>query len=190
MKNKFVLAMLIVFISGFASACGFRILNQKKTAINIYGKHKKYNNISQIFIRPFKNLTYKSGIGVYFSNNLAYYLNTSTDMFTANKGDARYYLTGKIVQVQNSVMSYTGVAAAVDYMITATVTISLYKTTGKIVFRNVNISSSAFYYNYVNPLVAYKQEKMALETVSKRVARKIAIFIESRGLIKNNNINK
>ena len=190
MKHKFALVIIIVFVSIYTSACGFRILNQKKDSVNISGKYKKYNNISQIFIKPFKNFTYKSGVGVYFSNNLAYSLNTSTDMFTANKGDARYYLTGKIISVQNSVMSYTGVAAAVDYMITATVSISMYKTSGRIIFDNVNISSSAFYYNYINPLVAHKQEKMALKKVSKRIAEKIAIFIESKRLIKNNNITK
>ncbi len=183
MKNKITLIIAIVIASGFMSACGFRILNQDKTVVNIHGKHKKYNSISQIFIKPFRNLTYKSGLGAYFSNNLAYYLNTSTDMFTANRGDARYYLTGKITQVRNNVIAYTGVAAAVDYMITATVQISLYKTTGKIIFRNVNIAASAFYYNHINPLIAHKQEKTALETVSKRIAEKIAIFIESKRLI-------
>lgn len=190
MKNKFALVVIIAFASLFTSACGFSMLSQKNGSVNIYGKYKKYNNISQIFIKPFKNLTYKSGVGVYFSNNLAYYLNTSTDMFTANQGDARYYLTGKIVSIQNIVMSYTGVAAAVEYMITATVSVSMYKTSGKIIFQNVNISSSAFYYNYINPLIAHKQEKAALKTVSKRVARKIAIFIESKRLIRNNNIKK
>lgn len=183
MKNKIILIIAVVLASGLMSACGFRILNQDRATVNIYGKHKNYNGISQIFIKPFKNLTYKSGLGAYFSNNLAYYLNTSTDMFTANRGDARYYLTGTIIHVQNNVISYTGVAAAVDYMITATVRISLYKTTGKIIFRNVNISASAFYYNYINPLIARRQEKMALETISKRTAEKIAIFIESKRLI-------
>ncbi|MCL4542718.1 MAG: LPS assembly lipoprotein LptE [Deltaproteobacteria bacterium] len=186
MKNKFALIIVIFFIPVFISACGFRILNQQKTSININGKYKKYNNISQIFIKPFKNFTYKSGIGVYFSNNLAYYLNTSTDMFTTNKGNARYYLAGKIVSIKNNVMSYTGVAAAVDYMITVVVAISMYKTSGRMIFSNVNISSSAFYYNYINPLIAHKQEKMALKTASKRIARKIAIFIESKRLARDN----
>lgn len=183
MKNKFALFIIIVFVPVLASSCGFRMLGKNKNAINIHGKHKKYNNISQIYIEPFKNLTYKSGLGVYFSNNIVNYLNTSTDMFTANKKGARFYLKGKILQIQNNVMSYTGVAAAVDYMITATVTVSLYKSTGKIIFRNIHFSSNAFYYNYINPLIAHKQEKKALETVSRRVARKIAIFIESKKLI-------
>lgn len=182
MKNKIGLLVCIILVAGLISSCGFRILHGKDDSGIAYGKFKKFNNISQIYIKPFKNLTYKSGIGVYFSNNLANYLNFRTDMFTANKSGAMYYLTGKIISIQNNVMSYTGVAAAVDYMITVTVTVSMYKTDGKIIFRNVNFASEATYYNYINPLVAHKQEKTAIETVSKRIARKIVIYIESKRL--------
>jgi outer membrane lipopolysaccharide assembly protein LptE/RlpB len=182
MKNKLVLLLFILFAAASASACGFRILNGGAGSAAFTGKHEKFNNISQIYIKPFKNLTYKSGAGVYFSDNIANYLNVQTDMFTANKSNALYYLTGKITSIQNSVMSYTGVAAAVDYMITVTVTVSMYKTDGKIIFRNTGFSSYATYYNYINPLVAHKQEKMAIETASKRIARKIVIYIESKKL--------
>ncbi len=184
MKNKLILFLFILFTAGLSTACGFRILTGKDGSVVAAGKYKykKFNNISQIYIKPFKNLTYKSGTGVYFSNNISNYLNVQTDMFTANKGNALYYLTGKITSIQNSVMSYTGVAAAVDYMITVNVTVSMYKTNGKIIFSNVGFSSSATYYNYINPLVAHKQEKMAIETVSKRIARKIVIYIESKKL--------
>jgi hypothetical protein len=58
----------------------------------------------------------------------------------------------------------------------------MYKADGKIIFRDVNFSSDATYYNYINPLVAHKQEKIAVETVSKRIARKIVIYIESKRL--------
>ncbi|MHB8231388.1 MAG: LPS assembly lipoprotein LptE [bacterium] len=182
MKNKLMLIVFIILAAGGASSCGFRILNGKDGSAAASVKYKKFNNISQIYIKPFKNLTYKSGAGVYFSNNVANYLNVQTDMFTANKSNAMYYLTGKIILMRNNVMSYTGVAAAVDYMITVTVTVSMYKTDGKIIFRNINFSSDATYYNYINPLVAHKQEKMAIETVSKRIARKIVIYIESKKL--------
>ena len=176
MKNKLILFVFILFATGLSTACGFRILTGKE------GSVKKYNDISQIYIKPFKNLTYKSGAGVYFSNNIANYLNVQSDMFTSNKNDALYYLTGKITSIQNSVMSYTGVAAAVDYMLTVKVTVSMYGTNGKIIFRNVAFSSGATYYNYVNPLTAHKQEKMAIETASKRIARKIVIYIETKKL--------
>ena len=79
-------------------------------------------------------------------------------------------------------MSYTGVAAAVDYYITVNVTVSMYNTGGKIIFRNVNFSSSTTYYNYINPLVAHKQEKEAIIRASRRIARKIVIYIESKKL--------
>ena len=185
MKNKLILLIFILFAAVTVSSCGFRILNGKEgrvIAASEKYKNKKYNNISQIYIKPFKNLTYKSGAGVYFSNNIANYLNVQTDMFTSNKNNALYYLTGKITSISNSVMSYTGVAAAVNYMITVNVTVSMYKTNGKIIFENIGFSSGATYYNYINPLVAHKQEKMAIETASKRIARKIVIYIESKKL--------
>ncbi|MHB1660625.1 MAG: LPS assembly lipoprotein LptE [bacterium] len=182
MKKKFALLIFIILAACLTSSCGFRILNGKDGSDITYGKYKKFNNISRIYIKPFKNLTYKSGAGVYFSNNVANYLNVQTDMFTANKNNALYYLTGKIISIQNSVMSYTGVAAAVDYMITVSVSVSMYKADGKIIFKNVNFSSDATYYNYINPLIAHKQEKTAVETVSKRIARKIIIYMESKRL--------
>jgi len=174
MKNKLILFIFILIAAGFSTSCGFRILSGQESSV------KKYNNISQIYIKPFKNLTYKSGAGVYFSNNIANYLNVQSDMFTSDKNNALYYLTGKITSIQNSVMSYTGVAAAVDYMITVNVTVSMYGVDGKIIFRNAGFSSGATYYNYINPLIAHKQEKMAIETASKRIARKIVIYIETK----------
>ena len=182
MKNKFILFIFILFTAGLLSSCGFRILNGKENSASSRYNNISYSNISHVYILPFKNLTYKSGVGSYFSNNISNYLNSQTDMFTANKNNALYFLTGKITSIQNSVMSYTGVAAAVDYMITASVKVSMYKTDGKIIFDNVVFSSDATYYNYINPLVAHKQEKIAIETVSKRIARKIIIYIESKKL--------
>ncbi len=182
MKIKFTLAVFILLSAVVATSCGFRVLKGSGApALNSSG-YKKYNNISEIYIKPFKNLTYKSGAGVYFSNNIVNYLNVYTDMFTANKSNALYYLTGKITSIQNNVTSYTGVAAAVDYMITVTVAVNLYKANGSIVFRHVSFSSSASYYNYINPLIAHKQEKTAIETASKRIARKISLYIESKRL--------
>jgi outer membrane lipopolysaccharide assembly protein LptE/RlpB len=184
-NGKLILAIIILLSTGLSSACGFRILNGKESlaaAADVQYKNKKYSNISQIYLKPFKNLTYKSGEGVYFSDSISNYLNEQTYMFTSNKSNALYYLTGKITAIQNSVMSYTGVAAAVDYMITVNVTVSLYKADGKIIFRNAVFSSNADYFNYINPLVAHKQEKRAIETASKRIARKIIIYMESKKL--------
>ena len=184
-KNKFFIAVLIILVSGLTTACGFKILRGNESGVINSGAeavNKSYNNISGIYVKPFKNLTYKSGIGVYFSINISNNLNVLTDMFTSDKNAANYYLTGKITSVQNSVMSYTGVAAAVDYMITVNVNVSMYKTDGKIIFRNMGFYSRATYFNYVNPLVARKQEKIAIERVSKRIAQKIVIYIETRKL--------
>ncbi len=183
MKNKFLLVFFIIAVSGLTSACGFRMLNGNRNSVVASGKYRRFYNISRIYVKPFKNLTYKSGIGVYFSNNIAYFLNTETVMFTANKSNALYYLTGNITSIRNSVISYTGVAAAVNYMITVTVTASMYKTDGKIIFNDIRFSSSTTYYNYINPLIAHEQEKRAILTVSKRIARKIMIYIESKRLV-------
>ncbi len=182
MKNKFLLVFFIIAVSGLTSACGFRMLNGNRN-LAVSGKHGRFDNISQIYVKPFKNLTYKSGMGVYFSNNIAYLLNTGTVMFTANKSNALYYLTGNITSIRNSVISYTGVAAAVNYVITVTVTASMYKTDGEIIFNNIRFSSNTTYYNYINPLIAHEQEKRAIVTVSKRIARKIIIYIESKRLV-------
>ena len=188
-KKTLLLLVIIIFASSFTTACGFRVLKGSESSVSAgiqgSGKNKnskKYNNISEIYVKPFKNLTYKSGTGVYFSQNIAKFLNEQTYMFTSNESDAFYYLSGKITSVQNNVMSYTGVAAAVDYDITVSVKVSMYSIGGKIIFRNVNFSSSATYYNYINPLIAHKQEKEAIIRVSKRIARKIVIYIESKKL--------
>ncbi len=186
-KNKLILlSLIILFSAGLTTACGFRVLNGRESSVAgsaAYGKKlKKYNDISEIYVKPFKNFTYKSGIGIYFSNNIANFLDTQTYMFTSNKNNALYYLSGKITSIQNNVMSYTGVAAAVDYDITVNVIVSMYNTDGKIIFRSVGFSSSATYYNYINPLVAHKQEKEAIIRTSKRIARKILIYIESKKL--------
>lgn len=186
----FILGILIFISAGLSTSCGFSVLNQNnasKRTISATGSNEGgiYNGISGVFVKPFKDVTYKSGYGAYFSGSIADYLNTYEAMFTANKGDASYFLTGRIVSIQNSVMSYTGVAAAVDYMITVGVKVSLYETGGKIIFRNVNFSSNATYYNYINPLTAHKQEKAAVKKVSQRIARKIAIYIESMRIVKS-----
>ncbi len=179
--KAFIILFFIVLAGAFTlSACGYTILRHARSNLALYGKYGKINGI---FIKPFKNLTYKSGIGAYFSNSLAYYLNTTSGMFTSNQDSARYFLNGKITSITNSVISYTGVAAAVQYSISATVMVSLYKTSGKVVFRNVPLTSNASYFNYVNPFVAHKQEKMALKIVSKRIAKNIIIFIETKVLL-------
>lgn len=181
---KLFLIFIILLVMPALSSCGFRILNKKNQGFYPEVSAKKINNtISGIYIKPFKNLTYKSGIGAYFSVSLANYLNTSTYMFTSNKDNAAYYLTGRITSIQNSVISYTGIAAAVNYNIMATVMVSLYGTDGKIIFRNIKFSSTSSYFNYINPLTAHEQEKKAIKTVSKRIARKIAIYIESKSLM-------
>ncbi len=189
MKKILILIVIIILAAGFSTGCGFRLLNGNESTINAGmpangGKKKSqiYKNISGIYVKPFKNFTYKSGIGDYFSNKIAKFLNTQTYMFTSNENNAFYYLSGKITSIQNNVMSYTGVAAAVDYDISVSVTVSMYNTGGKIIFRNVNFSSSATYYNYINPLIAHKQEKEAIIRVSRRIARKIVIYIESKKL--------
>lgn len=188
-KKSLLLSIIIILAAGFSTGCGFKVLNGSEGSVtsglpvsSISQKSKNYNNISEIYVKPFKNQTYKSGLGVYFSNNIAKFLNMQTYMFTSNESGAFYYLSGKITSIQNNVMSYTGVAAAVDYDITVSVTVSMYNTGGKIIFRNVNFSSSATYYNYINPLIAHKQEKGAIIRVSRRIARKIVIYIESKKL--------
>ncbi len=187
-KKALLLSIIIILAAGFSAGCGFKVLNGSESSVkeslpaNGGKKSKRYNDISGIYVKPFKDLTYKSGVGVYFSNNIAKFLNMQTYMFTSNENNAFYYLSGKITSVQNNVMSYTGVAAAVDYDITVNVTVSMYNTGGKIIFRNVNFSSSATYYNYINPLVAHKQEKEAIIRASRRIARKIVIYIESKKL--------
>jgi outer membrane lipopolysaccharide assembly protein LptE/RlpB len=187
-KKALLLSVIIILAAGFSSGCGFRVLNGSESSLkaglpaSVGKKSKRYNDISGIYVKPFKNLTYKSGVGVYFSNNIAKFLNMQTYMFTSNENGAFYYLSGKITSMQNNVMSYTGVAAAVDYDIAVNVSVSMYNTDGKIIFRNVNFSSSATYYNYINPLVAHKQEKEAIIRASRRIARKIVIYIESKKL--------
>ena len=187
-KKALLLSVIIILAAGFSSGCGFRVLNGSESSVKAGlpasggKKSKRYNDISGIYVKPFKNLTYRSGVGVYFSNNIAKFLNMQTYMFTSNEDGAFYYLSGKITSIQNNVMSYTGVAAAVDYYITVNVTVSMYNTGGKIIFRNVNFSSSTTYYNYINPLVAHKQEKEAIIRASRRIARKIVIYIESKKL--------
>ena len=189
--KRLLILIFILIPPLLLSACGYSLLKQTKGVNSITGGSNNnisssvngnYSNIRNIYIKPFKNLTYKSGIGVYFSNNIAYYLNSSTNMFSSNKNNARYYLTGKIISINNSVISYTGVAAAVQYSISATVSINLYKTSGKILFHNITLISSATYFNYVNPLIGHKQEKTAIEIISKRIAKKIILLIETKAI--------
>ncbi len=186
MNMKKIFLVIMILLTPFSlSACGFRMLGSWNPAPNRvnYGRNTSNPAISGIYIKPFKNLTYKSGLGAYFSMNLSDYLNAHTSMFSSNENEAQYYLEGKILNIQNNVISYTGVAAAVNYIISATVKVSLYSTGGRIIFRDATFTSSATYFNYINPLTAHKQVKTALKTVSKRIARKIAIYIESRGII-------
>jgi outer membrane lipopolysaccharide assembly protein LptE/RlpB len=198
MLLKRLIILLFIIIPPFLlSACGYSLLKLTNgtagaaktdtSSLNNTDVHSPaygdYSGIKNIYIKPFKNLTYKSGVGVYFSDNIAYYLNSSTGMFSSNKNNAQYYLSGKIISINNSVISYTGVAAAVQYSISATVSINLYKTSGKILFHNITLTSSANYFNYENPLVGHKQEKTALDIVSKRIAKKIILLIETRDIM-------
>jgi outer membrane lipopolysaccharide assembly protein LptE/RlpB len=198
--KRLIILIFILLPPLLLSACGYSLLKQtngtagavetggasisSNNNTDIYSPaYGNYSSIKNIYIKPFKNITYKSGIGIYFSDNIAYYLNSSTGMFSSNKNNAQYYLTGRIISINNSVISYTGVAAAVQYSISATVSINLYKTSGKILFHNVTLTSSANYFNYENPLVGHKQEKTALDIVSKRIAKKIILLIETKAII-------
>jgi hypothetical protein len=94
-KKSLLLSIIIILAAGFSTGCGFKVLNGSEGSVtsglpvsSISKKSKNYNNISEIYVKPFKNQTYKSGLGVYFSNNIAKFLNMQTYMFTSNESGA------------------------------------------------------------------------------------------------------